>query len=150
MEHLAKARNSPILFNNSLAFLFLFHSSKLWFSDFKEGRLFKRSICVHHFLFYARTNMLRITLRKLFLLQFSRKEGAVKPEKNHKHGSFFSEFRAQPYFDFLKLSFTSNLKLNNLFMSLIDLCLLLICDNYFFSLHISFKNFFNIFLLWYI
>ena len=25
--------------------------------------------------------MLRITLRKLFLLQFSRKEGAVKPEK---------------------------------------------------------------------
>lgn len=46
--------------------------------------------------------MLRITLRKLFLLQFSRKEGAVKPEKNHEHGSFFSGFRVQPNSDFLK------------------------------------------------
>lgn len=86
--------------------------------------------------------MLRITLRKLFLLQFSRKEGAVKPEKITNMDLSFLDSERNQILIFLKLSFTLNLKLNNLFMSLIDLCLLLICDSYFFSLHISFKKIF--------
>ena len=50
----------------------------------------------------------------------------------------------QPNFDFLKLSFTLNVKLNNLFMGLIDLCILLICDSYSFFHYISsLKNFFK-------